>query len=530
MTNKQIANQFKLLADLMELHDENPFKIRSYRTAYQNLRRVGQDLSQTSMEDRVDLPGIGKAINAKIDELIQFGSMAALEKMLDKTADGIVELLRIKGLGPKKIKRLWKDLGVESAVELLHACQENRLVQLKGFGDKSQATIAAKLIYFLDTKGSHLYARVEEILGGLTELVGELKLDSFRLVGDAALQRNVVETIDFLYQGDLLDEELLAQKGFTEIRNQESEQMIIALHQEHYTVRFFRAKRSSYAVEYLKRNSSKEFWNDYRDLLPADKDRTIEELEAQLGISHIAIPCREFVPPSDFDYESLVEMKDIRGVIHNHSTYSDGSNTLRQMAETVRDMSYEYLVITDHSQAAFYANGMKEEKVLKQWEEIDHLNSQMDDFQIIKGIEVDILNDGRLDYPEELLSGFELVIASIHSNLQMDKTKATQRLIKAIEHPRTHILGHMTGRLLLAREGYPVDHQMIIDACAANAVSIEINANPYRLDIDWSWIPVAQDRGVQISINPDAHHVREISNIRYGLICARKGLLKKNIV
>ncbi len=198
----------------------------------------------------------------------------------------------------------------------------------------------------------------------------------------------------------------------------------------------------------------------------------------------------------------------IRGVVHTHSTYSDGIHTLREMAEAARDRGYEYLVMSDHSQAAFYANGLKEDRVREQWREIDALNAELSPFRILKSIECDILTDGSLDYDEELLAGFDLVIASVHSNLNMDEERATERLLAAIANPRTNILGHPTGRLLLSREGYPIDHRRIIDACAEHGVAIELNANPYRLDLDWSWIPYAVERGVPISINPDAHSTR----------------------
>ena len=224
---------------------------------------------------------------------------------------------------------------------------------------------------------------------------------------------------------------------------------------------------------------------------------------------------------------ALIELEDIKGVVHNHSTYSDGINSLQEMAEATRDAGYEYLVMSDHSKAAFYANGLKEDRLYQQWAEIDALNTQMAPFKIFKSIESDILNDGSLDYPEAILKQFDLIIASVHTNLRMDEEKATQRIITAVENPYTTILGHPTGRLLLSRKGYPIDHKKVIDACAANGVSIELNANPYRLDIDWTWIPYAREKGVLISINPDAHNVQGIHDIKYGVFAARKGGLTK---
>jgi DNA polymerase (family 10) len=222
---------------------------------------------------------------------------------------------------------------------------------------------------------------------------------------------------------------------------------------------------------------------------------------------------------------TLIEETDIKGVVHTHSTYSDGLNTLKEMAEYTKAQGFEYLVMSDHSKSAFYANGLQTERVLLQMEEIDALNQQMAPFRIFKGIESDILNDGSLDYPEDILAKFEVIIASVHSNLRMDEAKATQRIIKAVENPYTRILGHPTGRLLLSRQGYPLDHLKVIDACAANGVAIELNASPYRLDLDWSWIPYALEKGVMISINPDAHSKQGIHDIHFGVLSARKGAL-----
>jgi DNA polymerase (family 10) len=223
----------------------------------------------------------------------------------------------------------------------------------------------------------------------------------------------------------------------------------------------------------------------------------------------------------------LIKVEDLKGALHNHTTYSDGANTLKEMADYCKSLGYEYLGICDHSKTAFYAQGLSIERVLEQQQEIDQLNSQYQSFKILKGIESDILNDGSLDYPDDILKSFDFVVASIHSNLKMNEEKATERLIKAIENPYTNILGHPTGRLLLARTGYPINHKKVIDACSANKVSIELNAHPYRLDIDWRWIPYCLEKGIKISINPDAHHLLGLHDMYYGVCVARKGLLDK---
>jgi DNA polymerase (family 10) len=225
----------------------------------------------------------------------------------------------------------------------------------------------------------------------------------------------------------------------------------------------------------------------------------------------------------------LLEDKDLKGILHNHSTYSDGKHTLRQMAEYCKELGYEYLGISDHSRTAFYAGGLEIEKVQKQHQEIDQLNKELAPFRIFKGIESDILTDGSLDYPEEVLASFDFIVSSIHSNLGMDRKKATARLINAIMNPYTTILGHPTGRLLLRREGYPIDHKAVIDACALHNVVIEINANPWRLDLDWRWVNYAVDKGVKLSINPDAHEMGGYADMKYGVIAGRKGGLTKDM-
>jgi DNA polymerase (family 10) len=257
------------------------------------------------------------------------------------------------------------------------------------------------------------------------------------------------------------------------------------------------------------------------------------EIFDSLGMQYIEPELREGFNEVDLAKENkipkLVEMTDLKGILHNHSTWSDGLNTLREMAVYCKEMGYEYLGICDHSQSAFYANGLKADRVLEQQKEIDQLNRELAPFKIFKGIESDILNDGSLDYPEEILKTFDFIVASVHSNLKMSEEKATARLLKAIENPHTTILGHPTGRLLLSRPGYPIDHKRVIDACAANKVIVELNAHPYRLDIDWRWIQYCIEKGVKISINPDAHATAGYHDMYYGICAARKGMLTKEM-
>jgi DNA polymerase (family 10) len=260
-------------------------------------------------------------------------------------------------------------------------------------------------------------------------------------------------------------------------------------------------------------------------------DAGIEEALAEEGFAGLPVELwdKPGIEDSDASYwTDLIKTSDIKGILHNHSTYSDGMNSLLEMAEYVRDQGFEYFAICDHSRSAFYANGLSAERVLEQMEEIDRINVKLAPFKVFKGIESDILNDGSLDYEVDLLEKFDLIVASIHSNLRMDEEKAMMRLIHAIENPFTRILGHPTGRLLLARQGYPIDHCKVIDACAANGVAIELNANPLRLDIDYTWLDYCMNKEVQVSINPDAHSRTQVEYVKYGVYAARKGGLKKS--
>ncbi|MEY3366966.1 MAG: hypothetical protein RI973_121 [Bacteroidota bacterium] len=525
MSNKELAGQFRYLAELMELHNENPFKIRSYNNAYLALRKIGEPLSEMSPEQMEQIPGIGKAISGKIQELLQSGRLNAVAMLEEKTPAGVRELLQIPGFGPKKISVIWQELGIESTGELLYACHENRLVELKGFGPKTQADLRQKLEYFLKAKGQFLYADLEKPALSLIERLGILLPGCLAsLTGAIRRKCNTLDKIEvLLWPNGSVDpvfdsQELVLQRS--------SAESLEALYEQSIPVVIYLCKKDAFGKELFLTTGTPAF----ADSIVAD-DLQLQQIAAtteseflkKAGFPEVPPDLRETAWSMDAVVPSLVEIEDIKGVVHTHSTYSDGVNTLRQMAVYARDRGFQYLGISDHSKSAFYANGLKEDRLMQQWEEVEILNKELAPFKIFKGIESDILSDGSLDYSDDILKQFDFVIASVHSNLKMDIEKATKRLLKAIENPYTTILGHPTGRLLLHRAGYPVDMHRIIDACAANGVAIELNANPYRLDLDWQWISLAQRKGVMIAINPDAHSCSGIEDIRYGVFSARKG-------
>lgn len=517
MDNKSIAQHFDLLAKLMELHDENPFKFKSYNFAARHIKNIAIPLENLTIEELEQIEGIGKAIAAKIFHLCQTGHLDLLDKYLQVTPNGVVDLLSIKGIGPKKISMLWKDLEIESIGELYYACKENRLVTLKGFGAKTQQNILEQIEFIQQHANSFLFVTLETLaLDVIQELQTEYNF-SIQLCGNIRRLFPILEQIDILV-------------GSTDSQQQQS---IKEKYQE-YPIEFHFCTEADFTYTLFQLSSDENHFNKIKEYL---NNKTAFESEQQI-YETAKLP---FIIPALRDnhlewnliennqINDIIKLSDIKGVIHNHSKYSDGNNTIAEMAQACIDSDYEYLVMSDHSQSAFYANGLKEHDIIKQHQEIDKINKNISQFKIFKSIESDILYDGRLDYPNEILAQFDLVIASVHSQLNMQEDKAMERLIKAIENPYTTILGHMTGRLLLSRKGYPVNHQKIIDACAANKVVIELNANSHRLDIDYTWIDYCMEKGVWISINPDAHNVNGIKDIRYGVNVAQKGALLKEM-
>lgn len=529
MTNKEIAAHFNSLAKMMELFEENPYRIKSYQNVYIQLRKLGEPLAEMSTSEMEALKGIGKGASSKITEILQTGKLGALEELKAKTPPGIQDMLRLKGFGPKKIKQLWKELGIESVGELWYACNENRLVELKGFGAKTQEDLKKKVEYFQQSQGQNHYAAVLPKAEALLKLIKKkVKPAQMALVGEMGRFDPIVSQVEVLLETDNPD--ALFEKDLELLSQKEN---IYDSTYKDVAVRIYCCRGEEFGSKLFRYTSTKPFIDAFLAEAKAKEFQDLAKEEAvfeKAGLPYILPEWRNDGTavalakagklPTD-----VVTEQSIKGVVHCHTTYSDGINTLEEMANYAQAAGFEYMAVTDHSKSAFYANGLKPDRVLKQFAEIDALNAKMTDFKLFKGIESDILNDGSLDYEDELLKQFDFIIASVHTNLKMDEDKATTRLIKAIENPYTTMLGHPTGRLLLSREGYPVDHKKVIDACAANGVSIEMNANPYRLDMDYTWIPYATEKGVLISINPDAHSTQGIHDIKFGVLAARKGRL-----
>ncbi|MDF2438203.1 MAG: polymerase [Bacteroidota bacterium] len=517
MTTEEIAGALKLTAQLMELHEENPFKIKSIANAAFKLDKTDIDLEGKSLKELEAIEGIGKSIAAKINELQTTHNLKELSDMLEKTPLGIIEMLRIKGIGPKKVGQLWRELEIESTGELLYACNENRLVTLKGFGAKTQETVKKQIEFFQSNIGKFHYASVEHFADDLVqELKKQYNTELVSLTGAMRRKSEVIDGIDII----VASEDAGVKTEVENVRNVKVK-LIFCKPDEFYSKLF----ETTGTPEHQTKISNFKFQNsNFTSEKEIFQSAGLQFIEPELreGFNEVDLARANKIP-------ELIRLEDLKGILHNHSTYSDGLNTLKDMAVYCKDLGYEYLGICDHSQSAFYANGLKPDRVFEQHAEIDKLNKELAPFKIFKGIESDILNDGSLDYTEDVLKTFDFIVASVHSNLKMSEEKATARLLKAIENPYTTILGHPTGRLLLSRPGYPIDHKKIIDACAANNVIVELNAHPYRLDIDWRWIQYCIEKGVKISINPDAHEKSGYHDMHYGVCAARKGMLTKEM-
>jgi DNA polymerase (family 10) len=535
MHNYAIADNLSLLAKLIDIHGDDSFKAKSYSVAAFTIEKLPMQLS-TLPEDKIfAIKGIGQATGKKILEQLQTGRLATLDEYISKTPAGIFELLKIKGLGPKKISTIWKELGIESMGELLYACEENRLLLYKGFGAKTQQNIQEAIEFFLASKGSYLYSQIENYALQFTDRLRKtFPENTFELTGDVVRHAEVIHKLEWVT--DIAYGTLDSYFKNEEYETTVTDNILCAKGPENVSLEFHQALHDAFVGKVFERNSSTIFLDAWNEKYGSECNLNFtceEDIFKNKNISFIPPFLRETAGILDLAEKNalpvVIQPSDIRGIIHTHSNWSDGGNTIEEMAEGAIAEGLEYLVISDHSQSAFYAKGLYPDRIKAQHKLIDELNEKYKPFKIFKSIESDILNDGSLDYPDDVLTSFDLVITSVHSNLKMSEEKAMTRLLKAISNPFTTILGHMTGRLLLSRNGYPVNYEKIIESCAEHNVVIELNAHSRRLDMDWRQIPKAIEKGVLISIDPDAHAVDAFGDIKYGVLVAQKGgLTAKN--
>jgi DNA polymerase (family 10) len=535
MDNAAIADNFSLLSKLMDIHGENSFKSKTYSIAAFYIEKLPEQLSQT---DRTVIPrikGIGDSVARKVFEMLDTGAMTALNDIIADTPPGVIEMLNIKGIGPKKINTIWKEMAIESIGELQYACNENRLTLYKGFGQATQQKVLEAINFYLANQGHFLYAQLHPVFPQVQQYLHQL-FGAAKVAATGAFRRQLltIEEMAFVINeaNDTIKPKFVSAYP-PELLEETTDSLLYQL-RNGLRLRLYTGT-ANFAQRVFDHSGSPEFVTSFYQQFPDLTIDTNNPDDAQYftaaNITWIPPFLRETVTIITTAQQNqlpvVIQPGDIKGIIHNHSNWSDGTNTIEEMAQALIAKGMEYLVISDHSKSATYANGLTEQRIAEQHKYVDELNKKLAPFKIYKSIECDILGTGQLDYSNDILASFDLVIASVHSNLQMSEEKAMQRLLTAIENPYTTILGHMTGRLLLSRNGYPVNHKTIIDACAAHNVVIELNAHPRRLDIDWQWIPYALEKNVLISINPDAHFIEGFNDVTYGVLAAQKGGLTK---
>jgi DNA polymerase (family 10) len=551
MSNKSILQILEEIATLLDIKGENQFKTRAYYNAAKTLSGI-DNLDDLIREKRLrEIKGIGEALSKKIEEYSETGKMAYFESLKQEIPESLLELTNIPNLGPKKIKILYDKLGITNTGELEYACKENRLIPLPGFGEKTQQKILKGIEFVKRHKGEFLLGDVYPVSQKIKErLETGVRPGRIEICGSIRRCKEVAKDIDVLAAGDdhdglssyfitmpEVDEVLLAGETKTSCRLKsgiEVDLRVVSREAFPYALMYFTGSKEHNVR--LRGIARKKGWklNEY-GLFEENRLislKTEEEIYHALGLSYIPPELREDTGEIEAAEQGrlpeLVRLEDMKGIFHVHTEFSDGVDTIERMRDEAKKMGLAYMGISDHSRSAYYAGGLKADDIYRQWEVIDSLNEAMPDFYIFKGIESDILPDGSLDYDEEILKGFDFIIASIHSNFNLSQEDQEKRILRAMENPYTTMLGHPTGRLLLSRDGYAVDMRNIIDGAARHNVIIELNASPYRLDIDWRYLKYAKEKGVMISINPDAHAAAGLYEIVYGIGIARKGWQEKN--
>jgi DNA polymerase (family X) len=562
MDKNQVANVLEDVASLLELKEgSNPFEARAYENAARAVSALDGDIEQLTREGKLKgVPGLGSTIVKRIEELVNTGHMALHDELVAETPQVKLDMRRIQGVGPKKINVIYNQLHVQSIAELEQACLENKVAVLPGFGKKTQDKILQGIELLAQHAGRHLYPvaedeaeRMREALAAIPEIVRMQVGGSLRrkreTIGDIDMVVSVADDAGEATRRKIMDVftsqpsvQVITGKGDTKSSvvlksGMNMDLRVVNDSQFPYTLHHFTGSKEHHIPLRRRALSMGMTINDYGlfrgkephlELIPCNNEA---DIYAALGMAYIEPELREDTGEIEAAIEGklprLVQMSDLQGILHVHSTWSDGQNTIREMAEACIARGYHYLGMTDHSKVAAYAGGLNEDALRRQGEEIDRLNEEFAGrIHILKGTECDILREGSLDYSDETLASLDFVVASIHSLFNLPPEEQTQRMLRAIGNPYVDIIGHPTGRILLGREGYTLDIDAVIDAAAEHGVSIEINAHPSRLDLDWRYLRRARDRGMKIPIDPDAHSIDGLDVVRYGVNMARKGWLR----
>jgi len=562
MNKDQVAEVLVNIATLLELKGENPFKARAYLNAARTLEGLEEPLDKLIAEERLgEIKGIGEALQAKITTLVATGKLAYYEDLKAATPPGLVAMLDIPGLGPKKIKVLHDELGIETVEQLESACKEGRVAVLKGFGEKTAINIIEGINRRRTYASRHLISDVLPVAEGMLEVLrAHPDVAQCSTAGSLRRHREVIGDIDLLASTKRPEEVLDAfttQPGVSKILARgptkasvlladgiQSDLRVVSDAEYPFALVYFTGSKEHNIVLRQRAIDRGLRLNEYglfrskaetRDPKLLVACRTEEEIYEKLGLHFIEPEMREDLGEIALAEKGplprLIEWTDLKGSLHNHSTWSDGHQRPEDIAKCMSELGLAYWGVTDHSKSSFQANGLDPARVRQQLKEIKAINQRLADegnsFRLLTGAEVDILKDGRLDFPDDLLAELQVVIASVHQSFTQSEAETTRRLVAAAQNPFVHILGHLTGRLLLEREPYLVDQRAVIDACAETGTWIELNASPYRFDMDWRFWPYAKSKGVKCVINCDAHRFEHAGFLRLGAGIARKGWLTK---
>ncbi len=549
MQPRSIPAILEEIGALLEIEGDNPFKAKAYYNAAKALAGL-DDLDSLIEQGRIrEIKGIGETLSAKIVEYYETGKIAYHEELKKKFPLTLIELLQTPNLGARKIKALYEQLGIATLSELEWACKENRLVRLSGFGEKTQNRILRSIEFLKRHEGQFLFGEAYPLAEALKQRLRRACPEALiEVCGSVRRKREVVRNIDILAAGrdrtDLIRHFASAPSVEEVTAEYDSEVSCRMLGGIAATLRV--VEKGAFPFALVRLTGSTEHWAGLQALAESkgfhlnergifQSGRPLETaseaaLYELLGLSFVPPELREGRGEIEAAREGtlprLVESSDLAGALHVHTDMSDGTSDLDAIAGAAVKMGLSYVGVCDHSRSAYYAGGLKAEDVLRQWEAIDAFNAAHPDFDFLKGIESDIRPDGSLDYDDDMLGGFDFVVASVHSGFRMSASEMEARLIRAMDNPYTTILGHPTGRLLLSRDPYAVDMDRIIEAAALRGVIIELNASPYRLDIDWRHLKRAKAQGVPIAIDPDAHSAAGLGDLFYGVGIARKGWLE----
>jgi DNA polymerase (family X) len=557
MNREEMADVLERIALLLELKGENPFKVRAYRQGAEVVLSMEEDVVELAKNDELKgIKGIGEALREKLGEMAKTGGLGFYEKLKQEFPETVFDLFEIQGLGPKKIKAMYDALGVDSLEALKAACEEGKVAALPGFGEKTQAKILEGMAANEKFADRFLYAEIGNLVEGILETLRlHPEISQVAVAGSYRRAKETVGDLDFLVA---TKEGALVCEDFTSLPQVDA---VIACGETKASVRLkngiycdLRAVKNAefpFALQYftgskehnvaLRSLALKKGWslNEY-GLNPVDEKterpqvHEEKEIYRALGLQFIEPELREnrgeIEAAAEHKLPRLVELMNLRGTFHNHTTESDGRDTLEGMVAEAMDLGLQYLGISDHSKSTAFAGGLNEERLLKQIETIRELEKTLAGFRIYAGNEVDILMDGSLDFADEILEQLDFVVASVHNFGKLDESTMTARICRAMENEHVTMLGHPTGRLLLKRDGYALDHARIIDCAASTRTVIELNCSPMRMDMDWRWWKRARDKGVLCSINPDAHSRARIHHITQGVAQARKGWLRREDV